>query len=217
MDFREHETQQPLEPMRPTSSPPPRRRRSRGKVFLKLLLVVIFIAGAGAGGWDYRDTQAKDDAKVKQTEVDNLKAANSKLKSDLDAAKKAASEATTNTKPTQADLDNIEAAIKSGNTAALEQLMATKVTVILAASEGLGERTPTQAIKDLDYLDSGTDPWDFDLPAATITSYQAGDYKQYFPVGALMGKSANDYVVSFAFNNSGKISIIFMAANADLL
>ena len=218
MDFREPTTHQPQEPLRPIPPPPKAKRGRRGKGLVKLLLVLILIAGAGAGGWYYRDTGAKDDSKTKQTEIDNLKAANTKLQSDLDAAKKTTADSTaTKTKPTQADLDNIEAAVKSGNYAALEQLMAAKVTVIIAASEGLGERTPTQAIADIKYLDSGTDPWDFDLTAATIDGYQAGDYKQYFPDGALAGKSANNYVVSFSFDSSGKISTIFMSADADLL
>ncbi|MEX0881723.1 MAG: hypothetical protein WDZ34_02525 [Candidatus Saccharimonadales bacterium] len=220
MDFREPTTHQPQEPMRPVSPLPPAKakRGGRGKGFLKLLLVLILIAGAGAGGWYYRDTKAKDDSKILLGEISNLTTRMAALQKELDDAKAAqAAESTTKTKPSQADLDNIEAAIKSGNTAALEQLMASKVTVILAASEGLGERTPTQAIKDLDYLDSGTDPWNFDLPAATVDGYQAGDYKQYFPDGALVGKSANNYVVSFSFNDSGKISTIFMSNSADLL
>src|SRR3989304_1837308 len=87
-------------------------------------------------------------------------------------------------KPSQEELDNIEAAVKSGNYAALEQYMASKVTIIIAASEGLGERTVTQAIEDLKYINSGTDPWDCDLPADTIDKYQTGDYKQYFPDGS---------------------------------
>ena len=219
MDFREGPRHQTHEPAQPVSSPPPHKRKSgKGKKLFLWLVMLLLLAGAAAGSWYYRDMQAKDDKNLQQAEIDSLKSKNSTLQKELDDAEAAAAAASTpKTKPSQSDLDNIEAAIKSGNTAALEQLMATKVTVIIAASEGLGERTPTQAIKDLDYLDGGTDPWDFNLPAATIDGYQAGDYKQYFPDGALAGKSANDYVVSFSFDDSGKISTIFLANNADVL
>ena len=58
--------------------------------------------------------------------------------------------------------------------------MASTIKVIIAASEGIGDRTPVQAINDLKYLDSATDPWDFALNATTLSKYQSGDYKDYF-------------------------------------
>jgi hypothetical protein len=190
------------------------KKKSKGKMFLKWLAIVVIIVAAAAGGWYYRDMQAKDDIKAKDAEIAALKANNAKLKSDLE---KATTEETT-TAPSQEDLDNIEAAVKSGNYAALEQLMHDKVTVIIAASEGLGERTPAQAVADLAYINNGTDPWDCDLPAATIDGYQAGDYKQYFPEGSLVCKSANGYVVSFSFDDSdGKIKTIFLTNSEDVL
>lgn len=94
--------------------------------------------------------------------------------------------------------------------------MASIIKVIIAAAEGIGDRTPTQAISDLKYVENATDPWDFDLPVATLTAYATGDYTQYFPDGALVGKSADNRVISFTFNSSGKISGIFMSA-ADIL
>lgn len=119
--------------------------------------------------------------------------------------------------PSAAELENIEASITSGNTAALEGYMAASVNVILAASEAYGPQTPAQAVSDVDYVSDGSDPWNFALPAATLAQYQTGDYKQYFPVSALVGKSANGYVVSFQFDNAGKIDGIFMTNNADIL
>lgn len=217
MDFRQPERHSASEPAhQPVAVSPQPKHNARGKSWLKFLLLLILIAAAGIAGWYYRDTQAKDDKKVLQAEVDALKSENAALQKELDDAEAAAAEEIIK-KPSQADLDNIEAAVKSGNYAALEQLMEEKVTVILAASEGLGERTIEQALDDLDYLDSGTDPWNFDLPAKTIDNYQAGDYKQYFPDGALVGRSANDYVVSFSFSDNGKIKTIFMSADSDIL
>ena len=215
MDFREPtRTQSQQHYASEPQHEPIKNRSGKGKKLLMWLVVLLLIAGAAGGGWYYRDRQAKDDTKLKQTEIDSLKTANASLAKDL---KEAQGKAESAAKPSQQDLDNIAAAVKSGNYAALEQLMASKVTVIIAASEGLGERTPAQAIADIKYLDSGTDPWDFALPAATVDGYQAGDYKQYFPDGALAGQSANNYVVSFSFDSSGKVSTIFMVANADLL
>ena len=95
--------------------------------------------------------------------------------------------------------------------------MASTIKVIIAASEGIGDRTPVQAINDLKYLDSATDPWDFALNATTLSKYQSGDYKDYFKSTSIVGKSANNYVISFNFDSSGKINGIFMSVNSDLL
>src|SRR3990167_2044463 len=195
------------EPMPSTAPHLAPKKSGKGKEMLKWLLVILLIVGAAAAGWYYADSQAQKEQDKLNAEITTLKASNTKLKSDLE---KATAEETS-TKPTQEDLDNIEAAVKSGNYAALEQLMASKVIVIIAASEGLGERTPAQAIADLAYINAGTDPWNCDLEAATIDQYQAGDYKQYFPDGALVCKSANNYIVSFSFNADGDISPIFLS------
>lgn len=113
--------------------------------------------------------------------------------------------------------ENIAASIESQNTAALEGYMASSVNVVIAASEKSGAETATQAVKDLDYLNSGTSPWDFALSSATLTTYKDGSYSQYFGDRTVVGKSANNYVVSFKVNDSGKIDTVFMAANTDLL
>jgi len=212
MDFDQHQQQeQPNAP--PVQTAPHHKEPSgAGKKILKLLLILILLAGAAAAGWYYRDMEAKDNAKVAAAEIATLKAKNTKLESDLAAATAANAAARA---PSAETLDDIKAAVQSGNYAALESLMADKVTVILAASEGLGERTPAQAVADLAYLDDGTDPWDFALTATIVDGYREGDYAKYFPQTALVGKSANKYVVSFSFDNDGeKITTIFMS-NSD--
>ena len=88
------------------------------------------------------------------------------------------------------------------------------VIVLIAASGGVGERTPTQAIKDMEYVtNNATTPWDFNLSADTLGSYRSKAYGQYFPIGSVAVKSANKYVISFLFNDEGKIVAIFMANN----
>ena len=184
---------------------------------MMLLVAAVLLAGGGAAGYWWRDQDAKNNAKATQSEIDTLKSSLANAKKDLADAKADKKDSTACTGPSADELANIKDAIGSGNTAAVESYMQTSVNVILAASEAYGPQTPAQAVKDLDYVDSGTDPWNFELPAATISDYQKGDYKQYFPNGALVGKSANGYVVSFQFDSCGKIYGIFMSANADLL
>lgn len=186
-------------------------KKAGGKKWLMWLLIALGLIAAAGAGWYYRDMQAKDDEKALKAEIAALTAANTELKKDQVATEVAAKT------PSADDLANIKAAVESGNYAALEQLMADKVTVIIAASEGVGERTPTQAIADLAYLDAGTDPWDFALSAAVLNGYQNGSYKQYFPATAYVGKSANDYLVSFSFDSNAKIKTIFLAQDADSL
>ena len=218
MDFRE--------PSRPQAHPeevaephhvPQKKKSGKGKKLLLWLLVLILIAGAAAAGWYYRDLQAKDDEKVSFAIIAELQAKNRSLEKELTAAKAAAAAATSTPKqPSQEELDNIEAAVKSGNYAALEQLMASKVTVIIVASEGIGARTPTQAVSDLKYIDNGTDPWSCGTKTeAILGGFPQENYEQWFPheqQEGLVCKSANGYVVSFIFDENGKIKNITMAA-----
>ena len=114
--------------------------------------------------------------------------------------------------------ENTAAAISSGNTAALEGYMASSVNVVIAGSEKSGAETAAQAVSDLSYLNAGTAPWNFSVPAATLTTWQNGSYKQYFGANTtIVGESANSYVVSFGVNTSGKIDTVFMSASADQL
>lgn len=192
------------------------------KKILAILLALLLLLAAFYGGYWYKGQQAKKDSDAKQQQIDKLEEEKKKAEEELEAEKSeksSSSDSTTKakTEPSASDLENIEDSISSGNTAALEGYMASKVNVIMAASECCGSRTPSQAISDLNYIEAGTDPWDFSLPAATIAAYQAGYYSSYFPADALVGKSANDYVVSFTFDSNGDIDGIFMAINADLL
>lgn len=189
--------------------------KSSATSLLLLLLVVAMAVGAGAYWW--RDKQAKDNATSQQAEITALQ------KRVADLEKKPVEEKpatpTQTTSPSADTIANIKASIASDNTAALEGYMAASVTVIRAATGGPdnGPQTPAQAIKSLDYLKGATDPWNFELPAATLAKYRTGDYKQFFPETAVVGKSTNNYVVSFTFNSAGKINGIFMSVNSDLL
>lgn len=191
-------------------------------LWLAAVLGLALLAG-GFFGWQYY--QARNDKQALQRTNTQLKADVSSLKAQLSDAKKAAQPSTATPAPPptqkitipQTTIDNIQAALNTMNTAALEGYMAPSVNVVFAASEKQGPRTPTQAVTDLDYLKNATAPWDFALPASVLSSYGKGSYGQYFGANTLVGKSANSYVVSFGFNSSTKITTIFVAAAENLL
>lgn len=193
---------------------PDASRPKNKKPVLYALLVILVVAGIGYGGYIYYSSQTEKEKNAK-AQIETLIADNAKLQKDIEDSRSTnkVTAATISSK-----LNNIKDAVSSKNTAALEQLMATKVTVLIAASGGVGERTPAQAVKDLDYvINGGTSPWDFGLTTETLTSYRSKSYAQYFPLGAVVGKSSNKYVVSFLFNDEGKITAIFMTNNETTL
>ncbi len=193
-------------------------RKFPAKKLLMVLASLVLLAAAAYGGYYWRDRSAKKESSDNKSKIDVLeKKVTSLEKASAESSSSDTATTETSTSPTADQLENIEASISSGNTAALEGRMATTVTVIIAASEGMGPRTITQAIGDLDYVIDLAATWDFSLPAATLNSYAAGDYAQYFPDGALVGKSSAGKVVSFIFDADAKIKTIFMSVNADIL
>jgi hypothetical protein len=180
------------------------------------LLVVLLLAVIGLLLWLWltchqHKKDLEDKNKSLQSQVDEL-------------SKKTAPEATPTTPEvaktacpdvTDTFRENISAAVSSRNYAALLGSMTDPVTVVYAASEFGGPKTPAEAVAAMDYLNNGTAPWDFSLPAATLAAYRAGDYKQYFPAGAYIGKSSDGVMVSFGFK-CDKINLLFISLN-DLL
>ncbi|HSX23578.1 MAG TPA: hypothetical protein VLE74_00550 [Candidatus Saccharimonadales bacterium] len=215
----------PAQPMsfEPPQKPKAAKSKMAAKKILMVLLIIALAAGGAAAYW-LRDKSAKNEQKQQAAAIVKLKQQITDTQKELDAekAKNAQAAATPAPKvvtpPSAAAIESIKASITSGNTAALQGYMASTVSVIIAASEGIGNRTPAQAVADItSYIKNATAPWNFALPAATLTTYRAGFYGQYFPTSAVVGKSADDMVISFSFNDSGKISTVFMAAKASLL
>ncbi|MBP7820661.1 hypothetical protein KA025_00790 [Candidatus Saccharibacteria bacterium] len=190
-------------------------RKSRTLLWVVIVLLVISL---GVGAYLWRDNQAKTEQNKNLQAISELQKqladVNKKLESQTGSG---STSKQTSTQPTAQALASIQSAITTGNTAALEGYMANTVVVVIAASEGMGERTPAQAISDLNYLSNANGPWNFSLDATTITKYQNGEYKTYFKPNTLVGKSANGYVVAFNFDSAGKINGIFMAVNSSLL
>ncbi len=184
-------------------------------------LLALTVAGAAVlGVYAWQNNELDNVRSDYESQISNLEDKVSKLqKAAKNAGAKKSAEKPAEIKEIPVTTkENVEAAISSDNTAAIESYMDNSVKVIVAASEGIGDRTPVQAVGDLDYLNNAVDPWNFDLPAATITDWQSGDYASYFPDSLrIIGRSADGHVVVFKFNSSGKITDIFMAASDDLL
>lgn len=203
----------------------PKKSHKKLIKILVYILLIALIAGASAGAAYYWRDKTANDAKAQQdTEISALEKEKASLKKQLADAKADTTTTTTNTTtctaiaPTAAVVENIKLSITSGNTVALEGYMATSVNVILAATEAYGPQTPTQAVSDItSFISSATSPWDFALPAATLTSYRDGGYGADFPTIAVVGKSANGKVISFSFDCNAKINKVFMAASGELL
>jgi len=120
--------------------------------------------------------------------------------------------------PSVTAIENIEASIASGNTAALEGYMASKVSVVLAASESGGSVDAAGAIASIaSFIKTAGIPWNFDLQSLILSSYQSGDYGQYFLDNSLVGKSTDEKVISFSFDCNAKISKVFMSASSEIL
>lgn len=121
--------------------------------------------------------------------------------------------------PNETVISNIKASINTANTQPLEGYMATSVNVILAATEAYGVQTQSQAASHIATFigDPTKITWDFNLGASVISSYGQGSYGQYFPIGATIGKSSDNKVISISYDANGKIYTVFMAANENLL
>lgn len=155
-----------------------------------------------------KDLQSQVDKLEKQLKEEKAKAAKAEEASEEDAA----------SCPDVDDelLANIEAAVTSKNYAALAGYMTNPLTVVYAASEFGGPKTPDEAVAAMDYLKNASGEWDFELPDEVTASYQEGDYDQYFPDAAYVGKSSDGLVVSFDFD-CGDISQIFISASEEIL
>jgi hypothetical protein len=200
------------------------KRRDGAKIGLIVFLVVLALL-AGWLAWllkQCRDNDAKNKTTISslQKKVDDLnKQLAAKGSGGNNSGTSSSGGGTCTGAPTisQTLKDNLAAAVSSQNYAALNGYMASSVNVVIAASEHGGQETPQQAVADMQYLNSATGPWDFNLSGSTLSSWQAHFYKQYFTDPFYAGKAASDQVMSYQFDCNGKVNGVFMAASADLL
>jgi hypothetical protein len=211
------------------------KAKASGLVYGLSAAVVVLAASTGFLGWQYlekNDSNKEQSARVTtlQDELTTAKKDVSRLNRLLgleDNSPNPTPIPTTTPLVSETMAENVAAAIDTMNTAALEGYMADSVYVIYAATEYAGSKTPAEAIADLDYLSGAIGPWDFNLDAATLASYAAGWYGEYFTSSDvyvdedthphLVGQSSDGYVVSFCINEDGDIDGIFITGSSELL
>lgn len=109
-----------------------------------------------------------------------------------------------------ADRRNVQDAITSGNTAALEGYLSDPVNLIIMASECCWDITPAQAVAELGYVTSAPGPWNFALPAATIDGWRTNVYYgSQFTGDDITGRASDGTIVSFGIEG-GQITKILM-------
>lgn len=199
----------------------PAKKTSKKTILLSLLIIILLVAAAG-GAWWWRDKSAKATEKQQAANISSLLQTNASLKKQLTAKTKTATTAPAPAQPACASkapdattISNIEASITSGNTAALKGYMAASVYVVYVGAMGSGPQTSTQAVDSItSFITPDTTSWDynFSLSASTLSSYaKSANYGKYFPSNAVVGKAANNQVISFSFDCNGKISAVLLA------
>jgi hypothetical protein len=210
-----------------TEKPMPKNGNSKLlKILLVILLVLVLASSAAGAAYWWRDKTAIEQEKTNTDDIAKLEKQVASLTKKLAAAEAStAIEPADGTEctavaPSATVIENIKASITSGNTAALSGYMAPSVNVIIAATEGVGPSKPAIAVSTVStFITNVTTSWDynFSLPAATLSGYTSGGYKDYFPNIAVVGKASNGKVIAFSFDCDGKINTIFMAISAELL
>lgn len=111
------------------------------------------------------------------------------------------------------DRATITRAIVTGDTAPLAAYLADPTNVILCATEAFGPLSPVEALAEIDRrVADARRPWDFALPATTLDEYRVRNYGRYFPADALVGRSADGQILSFAFAGATISGVFWCAA-----
>lgn len=192
-----------------------------GKRIWRFIQFVFWIGVLLAGMWYYQQLKIEELTSQKADitkQLEDSKKAQKKTEEQLaDAQQQLAATSTTVTVVPPLLQQNVVAAVESGNYAALDGYMADKVSYAIAASSGQGTLTKAQALKQLEYLNSGTKPWNFNIEAATLTKYKAGAYSTYLNDDVIFGVSGNKYFVSFHLDTNNKIDQFFISSSTDIL
>lgn len=192
-----------------------------GKRIWQAIKLLFWIGVLLAGMWYYQQLKIQEltDQKAEVTkQLQESKAAQKKAEEKLaDAQKQLENASTTVTVVPPLLLQNVVTAVESGNYAALDSYMADRVSYAIAASSGQGTLTKAQALKQLEYLNNGTKPWNFNLETSTLTKYKAGAYATYLNDDVIFGVSGNKYFVSFHLDSNNKIDQFFISSSTDIL
>lgn len=206
-------TQQPEQPNNMVLT---NRTGQKGKAatVASIVLGVFLAISLGALAWVYMQSETdkkklNDEKAQLQAQIELLTSSESQQAEDQPA--------TCSGEPSMEMMDNIKAALNTKNTAVFATYVTDPVTFVLAASEQGGEQSAADTAQSMAYTHSATGPWDFNLSAATLASYEVGFYKDYFDDTTYVGKAASGMVASFDFDCDGKIKQIFISADDDLL
>ena len=220
--------------MQEETAPPPlpttnveRKHHPLRLTLLVLLVILLMAASAGAAYW-WRGRKATTFERTQATTIGGLQTDKTNLQKQLTALQSAQAKAATPststatctpTAPNAATIENIQASITSGNTAALEGYMAASVQDVYAAADGIPAKTPADSVSDITSFTTGqlAGTWIFPVSAASLATYRAGSYGKYFPSIAVAGSSTRHRVISFSFDCTGKINTVFMAADDSVL
>jgi hypothetical protein len=113
------------------------------------------------------------------------------------------------------DVAVIEGAIEANRAIDLYDYLDDPVHITFAASDFDSDRSPDLAITDLSYV-RGSTAWNWALDDATLAAFRAGTYANYFPDDAIIGQSAETYVIAFTITDN-KISRIFVSKSAAIV
>jgi hypothetical protein len=109
----------------------------------------------------------------------------------------------------------LEESITSDNTAALEQDFAATVLVTIAASEFSENRSPAEAVSDLDYI-ADFDGWSFPIDDETLAAAKAGTYGHFILGTPFGGTTTNGDFVVFGVED-GQIVSVYMGVLLEYL
>ena len=116
---------------------------------------------------------------------------------------------------TTVDTAAIEKAIDDNDPTGLYDYLADPVHITFAASDFDSDRSRDLAITDLAYV-SGSTGWNWNLDDATLAAFRAGTYKNYFPDDAIIGQSAESYVIAFTVTGT-EITRVFVSKSAAIV
>lgn len=181
-----------------------------GLIYVVILLVVVAAVAVGAY---YFGTKNSSQVPSAATPVPTLKTI---INSSLPPSPTPVSSASASPSTSLMLLENIKAAVVSKNTAALEGYMTDQVNVIIEATECCGILTKANAIKEMDYLNTATLPWNFDDNNPIAAELRAKN-PTAFPEGIILGTSGNRMLVTFTLNaDRTKIEKVYMAIDYKL-
>lgn len=192
------------------------RRRGRLIGFTLLLIIVASSSGLGVYSWQHalRVADQKEADEAQQALRDQVQ----QLQQQVDQLT-VQDTADDSEKNDQLTSENAKQIVENASWADLGQLISgDTVEIILAASEGLGNRTIDQMVDDLAILERAVGPWNFELPAEVLRVYREGGHSQYFPSNNIViGRSSDGQVVSFILDKNNMVKTIFIAPSDEIL